>query len=502
MPVQSSIQSVPPEVLARIFVFCAPATSRSHPREGGRLRCVSDIKQTPWTFGYVCSRWRTISLSATELWTHIYVDISTLVQKGEESAKSLLETYLSRSGSRLLSVHITFDEEMPRTIESALTILLSSSVRWRRLSILLPESALHFFHSITHNFPNLQQFDLQLLDDMEENEITAEEFGSFLDNAPQLQTVSIGDGFNDYLPLFVQMPILPWSQLLDFEIYENADPFNSARYILEACPQVQHMHLPTGSSYECAGAPVVHRHLRSLSLKCRAGQILPPDLFDLLDLLTLPALEVLTLESNGFGSDLNFDNTEHPSALESLITRSSCLRLRLRVESAFISDVTSFLLFLEMTPSLQSLEFRPSTPYTMASHPDGFIIDDFVDRMRYIPQADQLCLLPNLRTLLLEDAHYFEDDDAFASMVESRWRLPGQGHSQAVVRIEEVSLVLDREMDAAALKRLKEMREEGLDVRVWTRMSMDAKVRTGDEEYLIYTPGLPSLDLVPVLPSA
>lgn len=503
---RSCAQTLSPETLAKVFGLCL---STSYTRRHSHTHLSSDVTKAPWIFGHICSRWRKIALTSPGLWTNVRIDIGKLAMNADGRAEVLLQKYLDRSDNRLLSVDLTFDDETPEAATAALTILLASSSRWRYLSILLPRNALHFLHSITHSLPQLKRFNLAMLADFEdsENEVTAKEFGSFLLTAPQLQNALFGDGFNDYLPLFVGMPVLPWSQLLKFEIYGNTDPFNSARYVLEACPQLQHIRLSGGSAFEVTGKPVIHTKLLTMTVTCNTFHLTTSDLFDLLNLLTLPSLEVLAFESNWFATDLNFDDTDHPSALESLIIRSSCPRLRLRIDSTPVSREVSFITFLEETPSLQSLEFLPSVPSTMPLEHVISLSDDFVKRMRFVPGGNQRCLVPNLTTLVLEDSHNFNDDDAFASMVESRWRMPveqgGQANGCTIARLREVSLVLDGEMGAPALSRLKGMRDERLNVRVWKRMDLEDSGK--DRRYADPLPGVqidypPVVKLVPVLP--
>ncbi|KAF9020627.1 hypothetical protein BDZ89DRAFT_958145, partial [Hymenopellis radicata] len=63
------MRSLPDDVLYEIFLHCIPNWTRDNLRHG---QCNShdslDVKNAPWTFAQVCSRWRNVVLRLPSLW--------------------------------------------------------------------------------------------------------------------------------------------------------------------------------------------------------------------------------------------------------------------------------------------------------------------------------------------------------------------------------------------------------------------------------------------------
>ncbi|KAG8717619.1 hypothetical protein FRC08_007102 [Ceratobasidium sp. 394] len=79
------INTLPPEILARIFMLSKP-------------RCVHDPGFKPDSFVAVCTYWRQVALDATGLWTHIDL--------GPNTPNGLPQLLLSRSGNTPIHVHV------------------------------------------------------------------------------------------------------------------------------------------------------------------------------------------------------------------------------------------------------------------------------------------------------------------------------------------------------------------------------------------------------------
>jgi hypothetical protein len=93
---------LPPEIIARIFVFCLDPTS-----EEAIIISRNIIDEPhhfplriPWTLGHVCSRWRRIALSEPRLWNSIFF-------QGRAADTHILEQALNRSGRSKVLLRVT-----------------------------------------------------------------------------------------------------------------------------------------------------------------------------------------------------------------------------------------------------------------------------------------------------------------------------------------------------------------------------------------------------------
>ncbi|KAJ6535339.1 hypothetical protein DFH09DRAFT_931827, partial [Mycena vulgaris] len=59
-PSPASIERLPPENLAQIFMFCLPS--------GRWASYEPNTEKAPWVLGQVCSHWRAVALSTSGLW--------------------------------------------------------------------------------------------------------------------------------------------------------------------------------------------------------------------------------------------------------------------------------------------------------------------------------------------------------------------------------------------------------------------------------------------------
>lgn len=124
--VHAPVRAVPTELLSEIFMLAKP-----HYRSD---RINSRLGLMPLRVGQVCTRWRNVALSTERLWSDISVGSIRGDKDGRSPALVLVETYLTRSGSRPLSIRIA---EMKHTLENdrVFIALARESSRWLRADV-------------------------------------------------------------------------------------------------------------------------------------------------------------------------------------------------------------------------------------------------------------------------------------------------------------------------------------------------------------------------------
>lgn len=157
--------------------------------------------------GEVCAYWRTVSLSAQELWSTIDVLVPSGEAVGSEQTKavSVLRKLLERSGHMPLTISITEGPvTVPQPITKVLDLLLLHSYRWYSLELNHPcrETSL-YFPSIRGRLPLLEVLHIGTL--------AHEDECAMFEIAPKLHTVILTNDID-------RIPILPWSQIRNLEM--------------------------------------------------------------------------------------------------------------------------------------------------------------------------------------------------------------------------------------------------------------------------------------------
>ncbi|KAF5351307.1 hypothetical protein D9758_008064 [Tetrapyrgos nigripes] len=94
----NALRNFPPEVLIEVFRLCTPSLDLFYSTHDAFSATLLAISQT-------CAFWRNVSLSTPELWTNIFIDITSCPDG--PNYHSLLKLYLSRSSSTPLTLQIT-----------------------------------------------------------------------------------------------------------------------------------------------------------------------------------------------------------------------------------------------------------------------------------------------------------------------------------------------------------------------------------------------------------
>ena len=121
-------------------------------------------KTTALTLGQICREWRDIVWSTSAIWSHVFLCLS--LSRYNAQIK-LLEGWLSRSGVHPLSLNFCFhnegewsNEEPPMDL---ISLLSSTSYRWRVINVVIPEGWYQALNEITHNIPILVDVSTQPL---------------------------------------------------------------------------------------------------------------------------------------------------------------------------------------------------------------------------------------------------------------------------------------------------------------------------------------------------
>lgn len=456
------INFLPNEILAIILEFTISAGTS-----------VVDVSQPPWTLSHVCRQWRDISLSAGVLWSNITMDISECSSSPFTGQMQILEMFLSRSHNRGLYVRIGGDSDSDIS-EFALWRILQRSSRICHLEVNLHLDDFVLFNHLEHPFPSLKNLVVEHTSSPGHG-IPHVAFGQFLKLAPQLRKVVFGDGFGSDAHLIVNRR-LPAAQLVDIEIHGNTDPCEPCLSILKSCPQLRNLCLPRATS-DCEKktfpAPLRHDYLTSLTILCDFTIPTEDDVSSVFDFITLPSLSSLTFKSNWTSNVLAFVGALAPFTIQSFITRSSCTIRHLRIDSTITNMDLSYG-FLFIVPSLEIFEYRPSDPMGLPTPFFESLGEHFVQRLYYDSDDETTpVLLPNLKTLIMEDCHGFFEDSFFPFMIESRYRFR---KTAKVANLEKVSFMVEDDLVADGMEALDACMCRGLDVWIGKRIWEDEKL--------------------------
>ncbi|KAJ7236055.1 hypothetical protein B0H12DRAFT_131581 [Mycena haematopus] len=283
---------LPSDILGEIFSYTVPDYV-PHDRRA--------TDYSPWVYGRVCSRWRTLTLSLPTLWSHIDTKIPL----------ALLTAQLRLSKGCGLTIHTFYSD-----IE-ALHSLVDCSDRWEVVNIQMGVKTLATLDRVHGKVPMLRE--LRCSDCTSVGSCTAFQI------APNLSSVNITGTASLQLP---------WAQLtkLRQEIPEvdGLSQLGSARNLVEL--SLTHWVEPSLALARTNGLSELLEfpHLRLLYI----------DDGEFLDFLVLPALEDIHI-------------ARHTQPLASLIDRSLC---RLRKLTTYIDMNFDIIPVLERAPTLLKIE--------------------------------------------------------------------------------------------------------------------------------------------------
>ncbi|KAJ7756259.1 hypothetical protein B0H16DRAFT_696271 [Mycena metata] len=319
----ATIQTLPPEILAEIFVNFLPPHPEFPPLAG---------LLSPLLLCRICQQWRAIALSTPALWSAIRV-ATALEWSDEEEGRQfeVLTTWLARSRDCPLSLSLS-GASHSHLMPDLLQAIWPHRERWEYLDVLINMQDIH-----------LMQGDMPLL-----RHITFGPDGFYprgikppptlFERAPSLRSVVLGVNF------LVDCLRLPWANLTHLEaqcLYEHecTDVLRDATNLVSCKLNVIQDELA-----EDAGSAVpVHLHLRDLVLCPKNPNVW---LWEILDDLTLPALRRLQIAQP-------YTPLE---SLQGLLLRSQCTLEELRITGATMTEAV----FREALPKVGTIVVEAS----------------------------------------------------------------------------------------------------------------------------------------------
>ncbi|KAF9527284.1 hypothetical protein CPB83DRAFT_856293 [Crepidotus variabilis] len=357
--VLSPARKLPTELLREIFAHYF-ATCCAHAGVDPFDNC------PPWELAQICRLWREIAISMAWLWRHL-PRIHFAERKDNLSAKQhlkLLETLLRWSADNPLTFFLSKRDH--KESDAILLLLFRHSERWERVSLNITELVCAHFSRLKGKLQSLEFIDLQLLP-------SGRLHVNMFQEAPRLQEVHISLG---PLPGFMY---LPWSQLTVYR--EESREITALMNVLAHASKVLQrldFELIDGSSTTMV-VQIPHRQyprLTRLALRSTHG----PPIATLLEWLTMPTLEDLTLH--------DFGGVPVLPPLLSFIQRSACTLKSLSLHS--LLSTSQIISVLRLTPHLHELDLN-------------YINDDLVKAFTATENLENFTwkLLPELESLTI-----------------------------------------------------------------------------------------------------
>ncbi|KAJ7596577.1 hypothetical protein C8J56DRAFT_290973 [Mycena floridula] len=429
----SPIRRIPNELLCDIFSLAA-----------GELD-VFDEENLAYVLIQVCTHWRTVAISCTELWAQMQF-LTSQSNRPDDFLLRMAQTALDRAGpARLIDLQLI--QCRPSLQSNLLKLLLSRATSWR--SVMFQGwglSALGLLTTARDKWDNLESLAFEFC-----------VFKPFLwreafRRCPRLHKV------NGPLEL-LQSLIIPWGQITECEV----DNIYSADYVdlirkadrltvFRTSPETDHSWPANG------GPPVEHSSLRLLSVNNSV----------MLSELTLPSLDELNVTLKGRLERIHDSLTN----LHSFFIRSSCRLQKLHFQSSMNHDITEAELFaiLDCVPALTqlSLKFDDLSKITIA-------LVNRLARQLTIHEGDEVddIFMPRLESLRLDMYVGVSQDSMSEDFMKMVWsRRVGPKLPDGVVQLQEFHLMRTESLGSPPLltrvflKKLEDLRKGGFKVSV------------------------------------
>jgi hypothetical protein len=422
--------NLPPEILSLIFEFaCLPvAGGNIDLSTGGAKFGAANLglgigmgAVTPLFIGTICSAWRKIAQSSSQLWNTVIV----YLDNGHSHAQaSLLKSWLQNSAQRPLSIKLIEDENTDNdddwgidvTSTAIIDVLTAHSSQWHTIDFFLPSTWKPALSRVRHNLSLLTNATFRVA----EGSPTILRLDVFA-FAPRLREVSaIGFSIDDM--------VLPWTQLerINGEYFSVGECLDTIRL----CPGLR------SAIFEqvCAGQipfssrPIHHGNLEVLELTLPDTTWQPPSI---IGAMTLPSLKELVLSLP--------DDEPLLQTIPPLVRRSGC-RLR---HLHFVGITPPEHELIECLKELSTLEVLLLLNPLMNT--GGVLTQQFLEHLN--PRsgsedgaeggASDGCLLPRLKRFVYQGSIGFSTHSLIQCLV-NRWRGGGtqklDEHSSMVMK--------------------------------------------------------------------
>ncbi|KAJ7230268.1 hypothetical protein GGX14DRAFT_692091 [Mycena pura] len=421
--VLSPLRRIPPEVLAEVFLWSLPPIYGDYNL---------DVKQSPWVLTHVCSRWRTVALSTSSLWSRILITYSPGNDSSSAYPLPLVKAHIQRSGSQQLAV--TFrGRETPywEPQVEVLQCLTQHCGRWVELDMRLTSRLLPLLTSLRDQVPCLRKIYLDW-----ESQPAIQSIDCF-ETARSLVDFSVD--VPRYIPIHLPVPQLTrYSMNAPWDVHQRL--LSLASNLTEARIS---SHIDNQSSSD---SPIITLpFLRRLYVS-------DPEI---LDYITVPTLEEIALYV-----DRDDDGLDIPRRLASLLHRSSCPMRRLCLDGQPTACGT--LAILQATSCIVELVILSMYGETPPLDDEATEVNTLMSTLTVSDVPGSAAVGLHLRCMIFgSDGRPFLDHAVFLEMIRSRCR--------AVPRhIERAALVICEGLlpDPETLNALYALRREGLDLSV------------------------------------
>ncbi|KAL0946505.1 hypothetical protein HGRIS_012721 [Hohenbuehelia grisea] len=358
----SPVRRLPPEIIMEIFRVCADTHEAQETPGVPRSYCLKrneHLKGVHYTLSHVCVHWRNVALSTPSLWSKL--DISLYLRDASyceewDRAQEAMRVYLERSGNYPLTLNIEVPDRQI-DMHPGMEVLVAHCHHWGNITLRITSGLYQtVLPQVRGNLPMLRSLIFAPSNPSDFSQVT------MFDSAPLLREVD--------LSLPASMFSMPWEQLtnvtLRVRLTTLQELFRTSHALTSA---VIH---GTSTSRSSSQVPIHFPVLKELDIG---------DGFDILPLMTAPALESCTM----MNMNLSYANT-----LLSFLKRSSVSLKRLSGWGMRMSVAG----FLDVLNSLPDLE------YLNVSNRDLFT-DEFFQRLTYTNKDTQL--LPRLKTIHIRD---------------------------------------------------------------------------------------------------
>jgi hypothetical protein len=414
----SPINRLPPELLTEIFLLWTKEAS--------------DVS----VIAAVCSRWRELALSTSQLWSTICMDLDG---ENSHSDAKIVQTWLKRSAMCPLSVTLEQYDEDDSDGHPVIDAVIPHSHRLEYLSISTHKNMIHALSPLKGQLPALKTLDLFVTS---YSELDGSLYDIFVD-APQLRILdtnapsrTMGMGYP-----FAQLTqcciggLCPRECLHVLRVAHNITTC-TFRDMIDSDVSAGNPHLPV----------VSHLHTLSIDIAVRG-------LGEFFSSLWLPAVREIYIGRCG---NVPWPHTEFLS----LVSHSSRQLEKLVLQTTRNMSSEQLICCLEAIPSLQDLRFGEGERWSSPSH--WHVVNDAVLwKLTHQPGLEgQLPLVPSLHTFRYVGNNTFEDQ-SLLDMIESRW---GRELPEGLGRLHSVFIELPRDLAPEMMARAKAWKEEGLDI--------------------------------------
>ena len=465
--------NLPPEILSLIFEFaCLPVAGGNIDLSTGGAKFgaanlglgVGMGAVTPLFIGTVCSAWRKIAQSSSQLWNTVVV----YLDNGHSDAQaSLLKLWLQNSAQRPLSIKLIEDEHTDNedewcidvTSTAVIDVLAAHSSQWHTIDFFLPSTWKSALSRVRHNLSLLTNATFRVA----EGSPTILGLDAFA-FAPQLREVSvIGFSIDDMA--------LPWTQLerISGEYFSVGECLDAIRL----CPGLR------SAIFEqvCAGQipfssrPIHHENLEVLELTLPDTTWQPPSV---IGAMTLPSLKELVLSLP--------DDEPLLRTISPLVRRSGCQLRHLH----FVGITPPEHELIECLKEVSTLEVLLLLNPLMDK--GGVLTQQFLEHLN--PRSGKEgggeggvssgCLLPRLKKFVYQGSISFSTHSLIQCLA-SRWRSGGSqkldensstvskdnltaysGDAVSQLRSVEFTTAKKIKFDGADSKTLQELLKEGM----------------------------------------